>query len=412
MMSYAALGMREGVLIRLSKPDSDEHQIGIYSAAIAFASGVGLLLPAAVLVYWLVVPSSVDVNYLLVAVIGAMSILNEVLVNINRHEGNLVRVSICESSYNLLILTLIFVLRESISVTLALNFMLVGIAVSVTIYLVQLKVFSLRAITRRMMGELISLGFFTSILSAVLLVINLVFILVAQRYLPKAEVGQFVFANNIASVLLVSLNAFSWAMTSRSMRTLADRHEGKSEKTDGTARTDLYLRIGVVLAMIFALAVSILLPFFVDRYARAGQYVLLFVALQSFQFIIFTELTYLIMQNRIPVLIAIFSVTNLINFLLIETLDGILPFHGIMVVAVMCTACATAAVILYAHGVGLTGKLTQGKYAAVISVVLATLLFYTLGIPTALFFLSVFLITVAYSNWSEIRPLLPRIMHV
>lgn len=410
-MSYAALGMREGVLIRLSKSDSDEHQMAIYSAAITFASSVGLLLPTVVLLYWLVVPSSVDANYLLVAVIGAMSILNEVLVNISRHEGHLVRVSICESSYNLLILALIFVLRETISVTLALNFMLVGIGVSVTIYLVQLKVFSLRAITRCMMGELISLGFFPSILSAVLLVINLVFILFAQRHLPKAEVGQFVFANNIASVLLVSLNAFSWAMTSRSMRALGERNVGKSEKTDGTARTDLYLRIGVALAMIFSLAISILLPLLVDRYARAGQYVILFVALQSFQFIIFTELTYLMMQNRIPVLIAIFSVANLINFLLIETLDGILPFHGIMVVAVACTAFATTAVILYARGVGLTGKLTRGKYAAVFSVVLATLLFYTLGIPSALFFLLAFLFTVAYSNWSEIRPLLPRIMH-
>lgn len=398
-LSYAALGMREGVLIRLSQPGSQAAELGIYSSAVAFAAAVGVLLPVATLAYGLAL-GRIEINYLLVALIGGMSIVNEVLVNLNRHEDKLTRVVLCESSYNILILVLIFALRDSISVPLALLYMLAGVSLSVAIYMARLRRFALSAVRWSLTKELIGFGFLSSVLSALFIMVNLLFVLLAQRHLPRAEVGQFVFANNVATMILVSLNAFSWAMTSRSLRSLADRAD--NQRT-AVARTDLFMRIGVAAALLAALAISIALPWVTSSYQGSTRYILLLVALQSFQLLLFTEVNFLMARSRLRVLIAIFAATDLFNYLLIETSAGRYRFDAALTAGVVCVALAAIGVMAYARRAGLAGVSRGDKLTSMVLVLVAVAVFHLLGHALALPVLAALALLVAYGRRQEIR---------
>jgi len=406
MLSYSALGMREGVLIQLSKQkDDDPSQPAIYSSAIVFTIAIGVLLPVVCTTLWVAGYAHVDSNYLLICLIAGTTVLNEVLININRYEANLMRVAFCEVSYNVLILGLILILHKIVSVSLVLSFMLAAIAFSVSIYLMRLRFFSLRKVSWPVVQSLIASGFPSSVLSALLIVLNLIFILVAQQHLPQTQVGQFVFANNIATLLMVSLNAFSWAMTSRSMNDLATAHEGEKRRAS-ILRTDMYLRIGLAGALFLALAASFGLPWVTERYADSGRYVLLFVALQAFQIIIFTELNFLMMKNRLGALIAIFAVTNLVNFLLIEGLSGRAPFYVVMIGAIFCTTIATLAVMKYATYAGLDDIRGGTRYSSVLAIPLIVVLFYSVGVIGAMIVAGLFLVSVVFSYRKDLLPLL------
>jgi O-antigen/teichoic acid export membrane protein len=398
-LSYAALGMREGVLIRLSQPGSQSAELAIYSSAIAFAAAIGLVLPVATLAYGLA-SGGIVINYLLVALIGGMSIVNEVLVNLNRHEEKLGRVVLCESSYNVLILVLIFTLRDSISVPLALLYMLAGVSLSVAIYVARLRLFAFSAVRWSLTKELIGFGFLSSVLSALFIAINLLFVLLAQRHLPNSEVGQFVFANNVATMILVSLNAFSWAMTSRSLRALADRAE--SQRT-AVARTDLFMRIGVAAALLAALAISIVLPWVTSSYEGSTRYILLLVALQSFQLLLFTEVNFLMARSRLRVLIAIFTATNLCNYLLIEASAGRYRFDTALTTGIVIVALAAVGVMAYARRAGLAGVSRRDKLTSMVLVVMAVPIFHLLGYALALPALAALALLLAYGQRQEIR---------
>lgn len=402
MLSYAALGMREGVAIRLAKlPGDGLDVVGTYSSSIAFAMSVGLLLPCTAVIYSVLAFSHVDGNYLLVALIGGVTVLNEVLININRHEGHLLRISICEISYNLLILVLVLVFHHYLSVTLVLVYMLLAISCSATVYLTRLRFFSLAAVAWRSVRSLLSIGFQSSILSALTVVLNLLFILVAKRHLPQAQVGELVFANNVATVIMVSLNAFSWAMTSRSLSDLAGAHD-EERRQRRLRRTDMYLELGVAGALLAAMAMAVALPWVTERYADSSHYVLLFVGLQSFQLLIFTELNYLMINNRIPVLIGLFALANGIDFAMVELLSGRLDFHVIMILAIVCIALTTSLVIRYAANMGLSGVDAAAKYVSMLAVVVAVVLFYGMGVAVALFTTLAFLAFLLVSNRNDL----------
>lgn len=405
MLSYAALGMREGVLIHLSQRQNDDAtHVTTYSSAVAFAAAIGMSIPLVCAAYWQLAHGRIDLNYLLICVIGGVSVLNEVLINLNRYEGQLMRVSFCETSYNVLILVLVFAVYRVITPTLVLFCMLGAICFSAAVYLSRLRFFSLRAVTWQAVRELIATGFFSSVLSAVLIVVNLMFILVAQHHLAREEVGQFVFANNIATLLLVSLNAFSWAMTSRLIGDLASAHE-EEQRRRRVMRTDLFMRLGIAGVLALALLIVVVLPWVTERYGGSSRYVLLFVALQSFQLIVFTELNFLMMKNRIPLVIGLFACANIMNYLLIETLSDTQPFFLIMIAAVFCTAAAAGAVIRYAAHVGLGGVPARGKYGSLLAILATVVLFYTWGAAAALAFSTAVITWLLGTNWKVLRHL-------
>jgi O-antigen/teichoic acid export membrane protein len=402
MLSYAALGMREGVLIELSKQKCDDtRQPAIYSSAIIFAIAVGILLPIGYSLYALTTGAAFDANYLLVFLVGGVTILNEVLINLNRYESNLKRVAFCEVSYNVVILGLIFALYKIISVPLVLMYMLAAISLSSAIYLTRLRFFSLSSVSLAVIRRLVATGYPSSLLSGLLIILNLLFILVAQRHLPKDEVGQFVFANNIATLLMVSLNAFSWAMTSRSMNDLASAQEEEMRKLS-ILRTDMYMRVGLAAALFLAALTAVVLPWFTVRYADAGRYVTLFVALQSFQLIIFMELNYLMLKNRIAPLIGIFICVNLVNYALIESLSAHWPFYFVMIGAIVCSALGTIAVMKYAMRAGLDTIRGGARYGSLTGILVVVILFFAMGVGVTLVVAAFLLGLVIYANRKQL----------
>lgn len=404
LLSYAALGVREGVLIELApRPQGAADNVETYSSSLVFVAGVGLLLPLVFSFYSLASSGVVDPNYLLCALIGSFSVVNEVLINLNRYEGRLLRVSFCEISYSLIALGLILALHNVLTVAMAQGAILIAVAFSVTVYLFHLRSFSLRAVTMAAMRRLVGVGLFPAMLSAVLLLVNVMFILLAQRHLPKAEAGQYVFANNIATLLLVSLNAFSWAMTSRTIGDIASASADQQHWLR-VQRTDVYLRVGVALAVLGALCIAVVLPLVFVRYADSTRFILLFVALQSLPLIAFTEMNFLMLHRKAGVAALIFGAASALNYGLVELLAGRLPFEMTMMMAFVIAGLAMIVIMRYAASQGFAGTHPLAKVASAGVLLAMAVVHYAFGTWVALVCALSFVLAVVKSNWRVLRP--------
>src|SRR5512139_715909 len=90
-LSYAALGMREGLSVKLALAHGEQDRyLEFCSAALFWAWCVGGLVVAAsvVLVYGL---GMGDTNWIWVGIVAALSITNEMLININRDRNRLAK---------------------------------------------------------------------------------------------------------------------------------------------------------------------------------------------------------------------------------------------------------------------------------------------------------------------------------
>lgn len=390
-------------MIELSpRPKGTAENLETYSSSLVFAAFVGMALPLVFGAYSLAVHGVMDPNYLLCALIGSFSVVNEVLINLNRYEGHLLRVSFCEISYSVIALALIIALRDSLTVAMAQGAILFAVAFSVSVYLFRLKTFALRAVTLDAMKRLVGIGVFPAMLSAVLLLVNTMFILLAQRHLPKAEAGQYVFANNIATLLLVSLNAFSWAMTSRTIGDIASA-SADQQNWRRVLRTDIFLRVGVALAVFGALCIAVLIPFVFERYADSTRYVLLFVALQSLPLIAFTEINFLMLHRKTGIAALIFGAASLANLGLVELLAGRLAFEVVMMIAIVIAGLAMIGIIRYAASQGFEGTHPLAKVASAGVLLLMAVVHHALGTYVALACALLFFLAVIKSNWQVLR---------
>jgi O-antigen/teichoic acid export membrane protein len=404
LLGYAALGVREGVLVELSpRALCSPENLETYSSSLAFAAFIGVLLPLALGTYSLVAHDKLDTNYLLCALIGTFSVVNDVLVNLNRYEGNLLRVSFCETTYNFISLSLIFLLRDSLTVALAQGTILVALLFSVVVYLFHLKYFSLRAVTLLAMKRLVGIGIFTAMLSAVLMLVNVTFILLAQRHLAKVDVGHYVFANNIATLLLVSLNAFSWAMTSRTIGEISQVSDDE-KNWQRVLRTDVFLRVGVALAVLCALCIALVLPYVFERYTESTRYLLFCVVLQSFPLIAFTELNFLMLRRKVVVAVLILGAASIVNFAMIDLLAGTLSFELTTMIAIVIVGLAMIGIMRYASSEGFEGTHLFAKLASTGGLLLMAVINYAFGLYVVLACALLFFLAVIRFNWQVLRP--------
>ena len=403
LLGYAVLGMREGVVIDLAqRPKDASNKLETYSSSLAFVGFIGFLLPVLAVVFDIVIQGALNINHLLCALIGAFAVINDLLINLNRYEGNLQQVTLCETSYNLISFIVIFLLRDILTVEIAQGVILVALIVSVNLYGFRQKFFSARSISVLVIKRLLGTGGFTAMLSAVMLFSNGMFVLLAGRHLSEVEAGQYTFANNIASILMVSINAFSWAMTSRTMGAIASTSDDL-QSWDRVVRIDVLHRVSVALINLGAICFSIIMPLVVERYAESSRYVLLIVSLQSLQLIAVTEQNFLILKGKSWAIAAIFCLAVSMNIGVFELFQWSLSFETKIIISLFIMSFTTLGVIRYAVLLGFKGSSFSGKLVAITGLMVTTVFYSILDAYIALVCAVLFGVNIIVCNWQLLR---------
>lgn len=403
LLGYAVLGMREGVVIDLAqRPKVASNNLETYSSSLAFVGFIGFLLPMLAMVFDFVIQGALNINHFLCALIGAFAVVNDVLINLNRYEGNLQQVTLCETSYNLISFLAIFLLRDILTIAIAQGVILMSLVVSVNLCIFRQNFFSVRSISVLVIKRLLGTGMFPSMLSAVLLLNNGIFILLAGRHLSQEEAGQYAFANNIASILMVSVNAFSWAMTSRTIGAIAST-SNDLHSWERVVRIDVLHRVSVALINVGAICFSIIMPLVFERYAKSSRYILLIVSLQSLQFIAVTEQNFLLFKRASGKIAAILCLAVSMNIAVIELLKWSLSFEIKTLISLFTMSLTTLGVIRYAVLLGFKGSSFSSKLLAITGLMITTAVCSILGAPIALVCSVLFCFNIIICNWKILR---------
>lgn len=306
--SYLALGMREGVAIKLARSGEATHEREvIYSSALAWGSFTGLMSLLIVFVAQFKLTAFADYLWW-VWLISLLGILNEILININRHERKLRKVATVEFVYTAVSLLLIGVLWNQMTIRLALQAMLVGLLIGVVAYLITVRPVRLSAVRLAAIRELIGIGLLPALFSAVTIVSNSVFVPIANWMRLGAEIGLVVLANNLSMMILFGLNTVAWALTSRSMQRLHVAAVNESAASAAEDLGDILLRIGVIAAVLCALCSEVLFSKVMTQYAGASVYVLYFCLFQSYALLLFSEANFVNVNSRIRPVIGAYLV--------------------------------------------------------------------------------------------------------
>ena len=154
--------------------------------------------------------------------------------------------------------------------------------------------------------HLLGTGLPLAVQSALIFVVNTVFIILANRLYQGDELGILVFAANICTLIMFALNAIAWAMTSRSMSMLYGGDISRTENLRGQ-RVRHSFRVGILGAVIVAMSTSLVFRFVLEAYSGADEFILYFVLFQAYGLLLFDELNYLAVNGRNRLVIAAYS---------------------------------------------------------------------------------------------------------
>jgi hypothetical protein len=300
-LSYAALGMREGVTIKLARASGSQPDIAaIYSSSLSWGAGAGLLCLGVMTV--LAFTGGAAERYLhWVGLISALSIVNEILININRHENKLRKIAMVELVYNAIVLLIVWLLWRELTVAHALAATFFGLAVGVGAYLVTIREIAWRSVSWHTIRELVGIGFVPAVFSAALVLRGSFYVLAANWMDLGETIGLVVFGNNIGTLILFGLNTVSWALVGRSMTRL---YMPSGTKQAQSHPSDTVFRIGVICAVLVALATQFVFSSVMREYAGAEVYVLYFCLFQSYGLLLFNEVNFANVNAKLTPLIA------------------------------------------------------------------------------------------------------------
>jgi O-antigen/teichoic acid export membrane protein len=304
-LSYATLGMREGLTVSLAKSLNAPNEVDrICISALTWGAGVGFVVAICIVALYAV--GLLGSHLLLVGVISFFSILNEMLININRAQEKLRKIALIELLYNSMPLLALLYFWKTITIPEILFSLAAGLFLSVVIYLWTMPgVRGMRAswsTTKHLLG----IGLPLSVQSALIFAVNSVFIVLANRLYQGAELGIVVFAANICTLIMFALNAVAWAATSRSMSMLYGREVSRTENLRAHRMRNAF-RVGILGAVIIAMSTSLVLRWVLVAYSGADEYILYFVLFQAYGILLFDELNYLAVNGRNRLVIAAYA---------------------------------------------------------------------------------------------------------
>ena len=238
-----------------------------------------------------------DALWTWVGLIAALSITNEVFINISRDHGELIRVGLLDLVFNAAPLIAIGIFFRSMTAAIALKSLAAGMFLSVMFYGMSTQEFKPKEIDVRLIGKLLKSGIPLALMSFVMTSLSAVFVFCANAMSLGATVGLIVFANSICTLLLYGLNMAAWASTSRSMKIL---HETNStdEGGDRSVGLMLFFRFGVVACATGLLSLKIVFSFAMHAYAGSELYAIYLCLLQSYGLLLYRETNFLAVGFR------------------------------------------------------------------------------------------------------------------
>jgi hypothetical protein len=296
-LSYLALGVREGLTVKLAHVHGDAQLTArVCSSALFFAWCVGALVlgGSVFLVHGLSMGNS---NWVWVGVIACLSITNEVFINIYRDQGRILRVALLDVLFNCAPLFAALLFFRDITVRVALESLALGMLLSVAFYASSMPAFLWRDVNLPVIGQLLATGIPMALLSFAMTSLTAVFIFSANAMHLGATVGLLVFANSICLVLLFGLNMAAWAATSTSMKRL---HSTNSDDEQGakTAWLTMFFRIGVIFAAGLLLCLKIFFIFALGAYSASEVFAVYLCLLQVYGLLLYREINYLAVRSR------------------------------------------------------------------------------------------------------------------
>lgn len=304
-LSYAALGMREGVTVSLARAhDSrvDVDVLEVAGSALAWGVGVGLSVLIALSVAHFFVDGMGE-YFGWLGVISLLSIVNEILININRDQNKLKKIALLEVLYNAVPLGVALWLWRDVTIAAVLVALAAGLLVNVTIYLATLPRVRARHVQWRVAKQLVAVGFPLATLSALTLLVNSIYVVLANRMGLGDTLGMVVFANTACTIVLFALNTVAWAATARSMRRLYVEQSSQAEQSSQTERfraerLRTAFRLGIVTAALVSLSTAAVFMVVLKDYAGAEVFLFYFCLLQAYGLLLFDEINQLTVTGR------------------------------------------------------------------------------------------------------------------
>jgi len=388
-LSYAALGVREGVAIRLARnADGDADTRTIYSSALCWGLGAGSIIVCIFAVLHFGV-EKVPLYFVLIGLLSLASIVNEIFININRHEHRLAKVAGMEFVYQGGALLLVGIFWKWMTVRGALLCLLAGLIASLLGYLATLRTVSWRAASWPITKDLIRIGIPAAMFSAVVVVFNSCFVLIANAMKLGDVVGHVVLAANISVMLLFGLNAVSWGLASRTMSRLY-LPAGGATTSGATGISDVFFRLGVIGAVLLALCAQPVFNRFMTEYAGSVQFILYFCLFQSYSLLLFGESNFLNVNSRLPPVLGGYLVVMLI---LAGTLlvDG-LAYLAIVRIGVVLHFALALCIAIYAKRIGFSEGTFRERAIALCFPLFCMLADLLVGIPAVIAVCALYLI--------------------
>ena len=296
-LSYAALGMRESVTVRLARPfDERDGREQVVSSALAWGMVTGVAILAAILLIDRLV-QPLFAPWLWLGVIASLSILNEILINIHRDMGKLSKVAALELIYNASPMACVVYFGQSITVEIVLQAIAVGLVASVAIFLWGIRD-SIRAAFVRLplIGRLIRLGLPMAVASFFSASISSIYLLIANYTYDGVIIGLVAFANSMCMMVLFGTNMVAWAATSHTMKGLAAAASDVAEAR--TRRLALIFRTSVAVSCLTILISHFALERWLPAYVGSERYALYFCLIQGISLLLYTELNYLAVKGK------------------------------------------------------------------------------------------------------------------
>jgi hypothetical protein len=349
-LSYAALGMREGLTVRLAQPARpQETPAGIHSSALAWGLGVGIAIIATILAVSLLHPP-LGVEWLWVGLIAMLSILNEILINIHRDQGRLNKVALLELAYNAVPLGCVLYLQRDVSTLVVLQAMAAGLLVSVLAYLRGLSGIGPRHVDKRLIAHLLVLGIPLAIASFFSASVTSIYVLVANAMHLGSTIGLIAFANSICSIVLFGSNMVAWAATSKSMRGLVAIEAQAADIRN--RRLSVFFRLATLASVLAIVLSSWVFDLLLPAYRGAERYALFFCLLQASSLLLYVELNFLAVHAKsLRVALgygAVLGITLLVYFMT----PGI-GLLALVTVGIVLSACLAVLCVLYCRKLGM-----------------------------------------------------------
>jgi hypothetical protein len=296
-LSYLALGAREGLTVKLAQATNDKERVLLICSSTLFWAwcvSTLILCGSFLLVF---VGGKGNVNWVWVGVISYLSVINEILVNINRDRNKLFRVAATELIYNAVPLGTALILMRHITVTAALMAIAAGLFLSVLMYVSDASEYCWNRVSGRVTSEVLFTGIQLGLVSFVATSLTSVFIFAANVMRLGKTIGLLVFANSFCTIVLYGLNMVAWAATSKIMKSIHATSVAGGLGDRGTSLRAVF-RLGVVLCVGAILSLKFIFRFVLQPYAGSEIFAVYACLMQSYALLLNLELNFLAVRSR------------------------------------------------------------------------------------------------------------------